>query len=129
PSDAGPDSGGESRADHEPPGRYVIVVRCGSDVATSEAAGEVRAGETTDAGALPLRRGATLSGRVSDASGAARAFTRVRVMDESESHLLDAWTDPEGQYEVDGLWPGVWTATVGETGTPRFARGEALLNG
>lgn len=111
------------------PGRYLLVLRCGALVAVSDGPVDVRPGETTDVGALPLRRGAVLSGRVVDAAGAPRPFTRVSVMDEGESMSLVAWTGPDGVYRVEGLWPGVFVATVGAEADPGFARAEARVAG
>ncbi len=98
------------------PGRYRIVLRCGALVATSDGPVEVRSGETTDVGSLPLRRGASLLGRVLDAAGAPRPFTRVVVADDRGALSLPVWTDPDGGYRVEGLWPGVWTVSVGGDG-------------
>lgn len=112
-----------------PPGRWRLFLRCGAFVATSDGPVEVRAGETTDVGELPLRRGAVLSGRVVDAVGAPRAFTRVAVLAEARVLDVPAWTDPDGVYHVEGLWPGVWTVIVDAEGDPGFARGDVHVRG
>ncbi len=111
------------------PGRYLLVLRCGALVAASDGPVEVRPGETTDVGALSLRRGAVLSGRVVDAAGAPRPFTRVEVTDEHGALIFTAWTDPDGGYRVEGLWSGVFRATVGSEGEPGFVRAEVRVAG
>ena len=111
------------------PGRYLLVLRCGALVASTDGPVEVHPGEVTDVGTLPLLRGASLVGRVLDAEGGARPFTRVVVMAGDGEDRRSVWTDADGGYRVEGLWPGVFYARAGSRREPGFSRGEIRVSG
>src|ERR1700726_2490747 len=60
--------------------------------------------------------GATLSGTVTDASGAAVPNAKVSIKNSATGVVRDVTTDSAGFYSVPNLLPGVYDTTVEATG-------------
>src|SRR5215510_3287778 len=75
------------------------------------------------AAALPAQTTtSTLTGSVTDASGAAVAAAQVQVINEASGVALPAQTNAAGLYHVVGLSPGTYRVEVAAAGFQKVAR-------
>ncbi len=98
------------------PGRYQAMVRAPGFPEDAAGNFELVAGESTDCGTLQLRRGHSLTGRVTDPAGEPLAGVEVKVMPMSglrarsatrREQRQEATTDADGQFSFTGLGPSV----------------------
>ena len=71
----------------------------------------------------------TLTGNVTDPSGAAVANATVRVYDASNNLVATVTTDADGDYEASGLPAGSYRVEVNQLGFNRYVANNVIVNG
>lgn len=102
-----------------PPGEARVEVRAQGFQPFEEPIGEISAGEVRSDLRLELVRGATVSGRVTDAGGEPLAGVDVQlaVVDYNEHGVGHrAWTDAAGRYLLEGVPAGRLSVAAEQTG-------------
>jgi hypothetical protein len=135
------DAKGAFRVSELPPGAYHLEISRPPSAPLRSPDWTLAAGEARDVGALALRDGTAVSGRVLDETGAPVGGARVQttpslgVFAETDGAGAFAFTLPPGRYAVSAAGPGAATVSVDVGATSpaplelRLSRADARLEG
>jgi Carboxypeptidase regulatory-like domain len=115
------DAQGAFRIGNLPAGSYLLFASAEGLPDSARTVIELGAGEAREELELRLAVGASLSGRVLDASGQPLAGHSIGVQGEPFDEWVntcDATTDEQGQYEIRGLAAGRYLVSVGDIEAP-----------